>query len=101
MLAVIQTGAKQYLVSPGQTIEVELLNSPDKVEFKPLLVIDGDTTHVGRPTLDNATVNAKVVDASKKADKVTVLKYKPKKRIHTTSGHRQRHSVLEITGITL
>lgn len=100
MIAVIQSGSKQYLVEPGQRIEVELLTAKDTVEFKPLLIIDGDDTSIGKPMLENATVTAKVVAAEHKAEKVTVLKYKAKKRVHKISGHRQRHTVLEVTKIT-
>jgi len=100
MIAVIQTGAKQYLVTEGQKVEVELLTAADKIEFKPLLIIDGDTTLVGKPTLDSSLVVARVVEADKKTDKVAVQHYKAKKRQRTVRGHRQRKTVLEITTIT-
>lgn len=99
MFAVIQTGAKQYLVTEGQKLEVELLTAQEKIEFKPLLVIDGDTTLVGKPTIDSASVVARVVEADKKTDKVAVQHYKAKKRQRTVRGHRQRKTVLEITSI--
>lgn len=100
MIAVIETGSKQYLVEKGHQIEAELLHSDkDTVEFQPLLVIDGDSIKVGKPTVENAIVKAKIVEPSVKADKVKVLKYKPKKRQHTLTGHRQSHTVLEITEI--
>ena len=99
MIAVIQTGAKQYLVTEGQKIEVELLTAQENVEFKPLLIIDGDTTLVGKPTLDSSNVVAKVIEADKKTDKVSVQHYKAKKRQRTVRGHRQHKTVLEITSI--
>jgi large subunit ribosomal protein L21 len=100
MIAVIESGSKQYLVEKGQKIEAELLNpNKDTVEFQPLLVIDGDNIKVGKPAVENAIVKAKVVEADVKSDKVKVLKYKAKKRQKTLTGHRQRHTVLEITEI--
>ena len=100
MIAVIESGSKQYLVEKGQKIEAELLHSEkDTVEFQPLLVIDGDSIKVGKPTVENAVVKAKIVEADVKSDKVKILKYKAKKRQKTLTGHRQRHTVLEITEI--
>ena len=100
MIAVIESGSKQYLVEKGHKIEAELLHSEkDTVEFQPLLVIDGDSIKVGKPTVENAVVKAKIVEADVKSDKVKILKYKAKKRQKTLTGHRQRHTVLEITEI--
>lgn len=97
--AVINTGGKQYLVAEGETIEVELLNSKDKkVEFKPLLVIDGDKTEVGTPELAS-NVTAEIVQAEVKADKVTAIRYKAKKRVKKVHGHRQKLTQLKITKI--
>lgn len=103
MLAVIETGSKQYLVEPGQTIRTELLGSDQaesKITFEPLLVIDGDNVHIGTPAVTGAKVVADIVSADEKADKVAVLKYKPKKRIKTLRGHRQHYSLLTIQTIT-
>jgi large subunit ribosomal protein L21 len=100
MIAVIETGSKQYLVEKGHKISAELLHSEkDTVEFQPLLVIDGDNIKVGKPLIEGAVVKARVLDPEVKDDKVKILKYKPKKRQHTLTGHRQRHTVLEITEI--
>ncbi|HYH75127.1 MAG TPA: 50S ribosomal protein L21 [Candidatus Saccharimonadales bacterium] len=98
--AVIATGGKQYLVSEGETLEVELLHSDDKnVSFEPLLVIDGDTVTVGTPSVEKVKVSAEVVADDVKADKVTSIRYKAKKRVHTVRGHRQRHTAIKITKI--
>lgn len=98
--AVIQTGGKQYLVSEGQTITVELLNTKAKTaDFQPLLLIDGGTTTVGSPTIAKATVSAEIVEAQVQADKVTAIRYKAKKRVHKVRGHRQQQTVLKITKI--
>ena len=99
MIAVISSGSKQYIVEKGQTISVELLTNKKSVEFNPLLVIDGDKVHIGKPTLENAKVTADVIEEAKKDDKVMVLKYKPKKRQKTLRGHRQNQTVLQISSI--
>ena len=97
--AVIATGGKQYFVTEGETLEVELLDAKDKkVSFEPLLVIDGDSTTVGTPGL-STKVSAEVVEADVQTDKVTSIRYKAKKRVHTVRGHRQHKAVIKITTI--
>lgn len=98
--AVIATGGKQYIVSEGDTISVELLDSGDKkVTFEPLLVIDGDNVSVGAPAVSGIKVSADVVDADTKGDKVTSIRYKAKKRVHKLRGHRQRLTTIKVTKI--
>jgi len=98
--AVIQTGGKQYLVSEGETLEVELLNSDDKkVSFETLLVIDGASVKVGTPLVEKIKVLAEVVEADIQNDKVTAIRYKAKKRVHKLHGHRQHKTVVKVVSI--
>ena len=98
--AVITSGAKQYLVAEGDTVEIELLKAEGKsTSFVPLLVIDGDKTTVGTPEVSGAKVTAEIVEADVKADKVTAIRYKAKKRVHKLRGHRQRHTIIKVTKI--
>jgi large subunit ribosomal protein L21 len=100
MIAVIESGSKQYMIEKGHKIEAELLHSDkDIVEFQPLLVIDGDKVHIGKPKVENAIVRAKITEPDIKGNKVRIQKYKAKKRQRTITGHRQRHTILEITEI--
>lgn len=96
--AIISSGSKQYLVTEGDQIKVELVGDKKTLDFEPLLVIDGDTTTVGTPHVKGAKVTAKVVDTVKE-DKVTSIRYKSKKRVHKRRGHRQQKSVISITKI--
>lgn len=98
--AVIVTGGKQYVVSEGQSLEVELLQRDSKTAtFAPLLVIDEDKISIGTPIIDKMLVTADVIEDDVKADKVTAIRYKAKKRVHKVHGHRQHHSLLKITKI--
>lgn len=98
--AVIATGGKQYIVTEGEVVDVELIKSEKKtVTFDPLMVIDGDNITVGAPVVAGVSVSAEIVEADEKADKVTAIRYKAKKRVHTVRGHRQRHTVLKVTKI--
>jgi len=100
--AVIQTGGKQYIVSEGEILKVELIKATagKSVSFDSLLVIDGDTVKVGAPLVDKATVTAEVLEADVQADKVTAIRYKAKKRVRKVRGHRQHQTILKITKIT-
>lgn len=97
--AVISTGGKQYLVSEGETLEVELLGVEKTATFEPLMVIDGEKVSVGTPTVAGAKVTAEVIADNVKDDKVVSIRYKAKKRVHTVRGHRQQHTQIKISKI--
>lgn len=98
--AVIATGGKQYLVAEGETVSVELLKQDSKTAtFAPLLVINGESVTVGAPEIKDVKVTAEILEADKASDKVTSIRYKAKKRVHTVHGHRQHKTVLKITKI--
>ena len=101
MYAIIQTGGKQYKVSKGDNIQVELLpNDVDsKVSFdKVLMLNDEGRLEIGTPYLENAKVFGKVVRLGQK-DKIKVVKFRRRKRYTRTAGHRQLFSEIEITDI--
>ena len=98
--AVILVGGKQYLVEEKETLRVDLLPSGTKeLETDALLLIDGDKTQVGAPTVKGIKVSAKVTNPEVKGDKVRVIRYKAKKRVHKENGHRQKYSEIQIAKI--
>ncbi len=98
--AVIKVGGKQYVVAEKETLLVDLLPEGTKeLTLDALLVIDGDKTTVGAPTVKGVKVKAKVVEDLVKGDKIRVIRYKSKKRVHKETGHRQKYSKLEIASI--
>ncbi len=103
MLAIIETGGKQYKVEKGTILEVEKLEVEEGavVDFEDvLLVSSGNDTKIGMPHVDGAIVTAKVV-AHTKGDKIVVYKMKAKKRYQKKQGHRQKYTKVEITEIKL
>lgn len=101
MYAVIETGGKQYKVSSGDVIDVELLENQGSVSFgNVLLLADGDKIEIGRPYVKGALVSAKVL-GNNKDDKVTTFKYKNKVNYHRTIGHRQNYTRVQIEEIKL
>lgn len=98
MQAVIKTGGKQYLVTPGQTLDVELVTSDKKLELDALLVVENGTVQIGRPIVDGVKVVAEVLGETK-GEKIRVLKFKAKKRVKKLTGHRQHYSQIKIISI--
>ena len=100
MKAVVKISGKQYVVSEKESLLVDLLPEGTKeLALDALLVIDGSTTKVGTPTVKGAVVKAKVVEAEVKGDKIRVIRYKAKKRVHKENGHRQKYSKIQIVSI--
>jgi len=101
MYAVVATGGKQYKVSEGDILRVEKLAgdvgetvSLDQV----LMVADGEDVRIGRPLVENAAVNARIVEQGK-AKKILVFKYKRRKRYRKKQGHRQSFTAIKIDNI--
>jgi len=98
--AVVKIGGKQFIVTEKETLLVDLLPEGTKeLTLDALLVIDGDKTTVGAPTVKGVKVLAKVVDDLVKGEKIRVIRYEAKKRVHKENGHRQKYSRIEITSI--
>lgn len=99
MFAVIKTGGKQYRVSQGDELNVELLGAePGDVVELPVLLVGGDDVKVGTPFVEGATVKAEVVENGRHR-KVRVYKFKAKSRYRRHNGHRQPYARVRITEI--
>ena len=99
--AIIETGGKQYKVSASKILEIEKLNAKvgETIKFKNVLLLNYDkNTEIGSPSIDGATVEAKLLDNVKDR---TVLIFHKRRRKHSRkkNGHRQRHSKIQITKI--
>ena len=99
--AIVETGGKQYKVTAGQVIDVELLEVVEgsTIELdRVLFIADGDKVTVGTPTVEGARVLA-TSKGDDRAKKVTVFKYKNKTRYVKKRGHRQPYTSLSIDKI--
>ncbi len=102
MFAVIETGGKQYKVSPGDTISIEKVDAKtgDVFSFdKVLLVSDDSDIRIGSPYVKGAVVEAKVLQQGRGRKKI-VFKYHSKARYRKKKGHRQQFTKTEITKIS-
>jgi len=98
--AVVKIGGKQFVVAEKETLLVDLLQEGTKeLTLDAMLLIDGDNVTIGTPTIKDVTVTAKVIEDLVKGDKVQVIRYKAKKRVHKLNGHRQKYSKIEIVSI--
>lgn len=102
MHAVMVTGGKQYRVSEGDKVRVELLPAAEgsTVEFEQVLLLsDGENVTVGKPYVADGKVTA-TVRTHGRSKKIRVIKFKRRKGYMRTQGHRQSYTELEITGIS-
>ncbi len=98
--AVVLIGGKQYLVEEQETLRVDLLPAGTKeLETGALLVIDGDKVTVGAPEVKGVKVLAEVVEEKVAGEKIRVIRYHSKKRVHKETGHRQKYSMIKIKSI--
>ena len=98
--AVIRTGGKQYRVSEGDTLAIELLagNPGDDVEFSDILFLGGDSPKIGKPLVSGAKVTGKIL-AHERGERLVVFKFKRRKRYKRKNGHRQHFTSVKITSI--
>lgn len=102
MYAVVKTGGKQYRVEPGTLVDVESLSGEvgDAVTLGDvLLVADGDDVRVGQPTVQGASVTAKIIE-QKRGKKLIIFK-KTLKSTQLKKGHRQELTRLKVEDIKL
>jgi len=101
MLAIVETGGKQYQVTEGRYVDVELLdvNVDESLIFdKVVMIVAGDETQVGQPYVEGAAVKAKILNHGKDA-KVLVYKQRCKKGYRKKQGHRQNYSRVMVESI--
>ena len=96
--AVIKTGGKQYLVSPGDKLEVEKVpgKKGEKISFDQVLLTKiKSKLEVGKPFCQNRVVKAKIIE-QKRGKKIRVAKFRAKSRYRKVQGHRQQLTEIEI-----
>jgi large subunit ribosomal protein L21 len=101
MYAVIETGGQKYTVEEGNLLRVPRMDGSvgDKVTLEKVLLIAGENEPlIGKPFVDNASVEAELL-AQAKDDKILIYKYKRRTKSRRTRGHRQHYTELKITKI--
>jgi large subunit ribosomal protein L21 len=101
MFAVVKTGGKQYKVAKNDIVVVEKLEGEagSTVELEQVLMVgEGASATVGKPTVEGATVVAEVVEQTR-GPKIVVFKKRRRKHYQRKNGHRQDLTVLRVTDI--
>jgi large subunit ribosomal protein L21 len=103
MYAVIKTGGKQYRVSSGEKLKIELLGDAEvgsQIDLDQVLVVaDGDNVTFGRPMIVGAKVVATVLSHGRH-DKVKIFKMRRRKHYQKHQGHRQHYTEVRIETIS-
>lgn len=102
-IAVIQSGAKQYVVKEGDVVSMEniqdMTGTGTKITFdQVLLTADGDAFKLGAPHVSGAKVSGEIVEEGL-GEKKIVLKYRQKSRYYKKKGHRQPYTKVKITSL--
>tara|TARA_B100000886_G_scaffold310250_1_gene244911 strand:- start:105 stop:476 length:372 start_codon:yes stop_codon:yes gene_type:complete len=105
MKATIQTQGSQFTVQKGDKLFVNRYpdtNEGDQVSIDQVLMLvdEGNKATFGTPTVEGATVKAKILE-NKKDKKIIIFKKKRRQGYKRRKGHRQHISVIEIESIDL
>jgi len=100
--AIIEDGGRQYKVSKGDKIYVDLRDVPEgqeTIEFSNVLALgDGANARIGQPFVEGARVVA-TVNGRVKAQKLTTIHFRRRKTYRRKIGHRQKHLAVIISDI--
>ena len=106
MYAIIEESGGQRKVADGEEILIDRYKGGEAGQgeastFDKVLVIGeaGGSAKVGTPYVGGASVTAEVVEPVVKGEKLDIHKYRPKKASRTKTGHRQRYTLVKVTGL--
>lgn len=97
--AIVKAGGRQEKVSVGDVLFVNKLEGEvgSTIELQPVMLVDGEKVTLGSD-LEKASVSAEIVGDGK-GPKISIMKYKNKTGYKKRQGHRQKLTVLKVTGI--
>jgi large subunit ribosomal protein L21 len=103
MYAVVEAGGRQFELTAGRFIDVDMVAAEPEQEFvfdKVLAIINGADSVLGQPYVSGAKVTGKVINHVR-SSKIVVFKYRAKKGTRKRTGHRQYHTRVFINKIEL
>jgi large subunit ribosomal protein L21 len=101
MKALFELSGKQFCLGEGDVFLANRVGTDVGENFtvdKVLSIVDGESTRVGKPSIEGATVELKVLNHGR-AKKVVVQKYRPKENYRIRKGHKQEQSQLQLVKI--
>jgi large subunit ribosomal protein L21 len=106
MYAIIEESGGQRKVTEGEEILIDFYKGGEAaagegITFDKVLIVgpEGGDAKVGQPYVKGASVSAEVVEPMVQGEKLYIHKFKPKTGYRRKTGHRQRYTVVKITGI--
>lgn len=102
MYAIVEAGGKQYRVQEGDVLALDRLKGEegDVMELGRVLFVGGETTTVGTPIVEGASVNIKILEHTRDKKKIT-FRYRNKSRYRVKKGHRQPITRIQIDSISV
>ena len=101
MYAIFEDGNHQFRVSAGDQVVVDRREGKPGTELvfsRVLLVAGADGATIGTPVVEGARVVAKIVNQFR-SKKIVIQKFRRRKNYRRRKGHRQPHTVVEITNV--
>jgi len=102
MYAVFEDGSRQYRVSEGDIVQIDLREEEtgNIVEITSvLLVADGTDVKIGQPLVSGAKILVEVVGEAN--EKVRIQKFRRRKNYRRLKGHRQHYTCVKVTKISV
>lgn len=103
MYAIVEIGGSQWKVEKNDEILVDLIQDKKgaKLSFETVTLLrDEKSIEIGQPYVKKAVVEAKLMEPIVPGKKIDVFRYKSKTNHHVKTGHRQKYSLIQITGIS-
>jgi large subunit ribosomal protein L21 len=103
MFAIVEASGRQFQLEAGRFVDVDLTDGKEGDQFvfeSVLMLVDGDKSTVGKPFIDGAKVECKILGHGKNK-KIIVYHMKPKKGTRKKQGHRQHYTRILIESIKL
>lgn len=104
--AIIEESGGQRKVTQGEEVLIDLYKAGEASEgesitFDKVLVIGepGGSAKIGTPYVGGASVTGEVVEPMVKGEKLDIHKYRSKKGYRRKTGHRQRYTLVRVTGL--
>lgn len=100
MYAIVRGGSRQHKVTPGDVLEIDLVDAKvgDTIDLPVVLLVDGEDITTDPAALGALQATAEVLDVTK-GPKIKIVKFKNKSGYKKRQGHRQRYTKVKITGI--
>ncbi|MCC7530605.1 MAG: 50S ribosomal protein L21 [Candidatus Melainabacteria bacterium] len=103
MFAIVEASGRQFQLEAGRFVDVDLTDGKEGDQYvfeSVLMLVDGDKSTVGKPFIDGAKVECKILGHGKNK-KIIVYHMKPKKGTRKKQGHRQHYTRILIESIKL